>query len=198
MLDAGTLADSSSQINIWLLTPLLIFLARICDVAIGTFRIISLSRGRRYLAPFLGFFEILIWLFAIRQIFQHIDHIAAFIAYAAGFAAGNLVGVMIEEKIALGHLAIRVITPEDSSALLASLREARYGVTSVAAKGQMGDVQLIFMVIERKEYDRVIEMIRRAHQSAFISVSDVREASEGIFPVPEYRTSLRFPWRKSR
>lgn len=176
------LADSTSWINLWVLTPALIFTARIFDVTIGTIRIVSVSRGRRYLAPFLGFFEVLIWLFAIRQIFQHVDHIAAFIAYAAGFAAGNWVGLIIEEKMALGLLAVRVITAEDATGLAARLRGANFGVTTVSAKGQSGDVQLVFMIIERREYDRVIAMIREVHPTAFISVEDVRTARQGIFP----------------
>lgn len=190
------LADDA--LRIWAVTPLLIFFARVCDVTLGTIRIISLSRGRRYLAPFLGFFEVLIWLLAIREIFEHTDHVAAFLAYAAGFAAGNFVGLMIEEKIALGHLAIRIITADDSTDLIGALRDAEFGVTSVAAQGQSGAVQLIFMVIARREYDRVMEMIGNTHPRAFVSVSDVRSASEGVFPRQEYSTSLRFPRRKGK
>ncbi|MGH9458790.1 MAG: DUF2179 domain-containing protein [Thermoanaerobaculia bacterium] len=193
-----TLTETTTQMNVWVLTPLLIFAARVCDVTIGTIRIISLSRGRRFLAPVLGFFEILIWLFAIRQVFQNLDHIAAFFAYAAGFAAGNFVGILIEDKIALGHLAIRVITPGDAGELANRLRAEHFGVTTVAAHGQSGAVQLVFMVIERREYDRVIEVIRAVQPRAFISVSDVREATAGVFPKASYSTALRFPRRKSR
>lgn len=189
-------ADISPAVNIWLLTPLLIFLARIFDVTIGTIRIISLSRGRRILAPILGFFEVLIWLFAIRQIFANLDHLSAFIAYAGGFAAGNFVGMLIEEKLALGHLAVRLITAADATPLVTELRAASFGVTTVAAQGQTGAVQLIFMVIERREYDRVMEIVRTLQPSAFVSVSDVRSASEGVFPRAEYRTAVRFPRRK--
>ena len=190
------MADISPAINIWVLTPLLIFLARIVDVTIGTIRIISLSRGRRLLAPVLGFFEVLIWLFAIRQIFQNVDHIAAFVAYAAGFAAGTFVGMLIEEKLAFGHLAIRMITAADATPLVERLRSENFGVTTVAAQGQTGAVQLIFMVIGRREYERVMELVRELQPAAFISVSDVRSASEGVFPKAEYRTNLRFPRRK--
>ncbi|MFN2238600.1 MAG: DUF2179 domain-containing protein [Thermoanaerobaculia bacterium] len=191
------LIDHSAQINAWLLTPLLIFAARVCDVTIGTIRIIFISRGRRVLAPMLGFFEILIWLYAIRQIFQNLDHVATFLAYAAGFAAGNYAGLLIEDKIALGHVAIRVITGQDSSGMIGRLR-ARYGVTSVPARGASGEVQLVFMVIQRREYERALEIIREEQPTAFISVSDVRSASEGIFPKPEYSTPLKRPWRKGK
>jgi uncharacterized protein YebE (UPF0316 family) len=191
------LTDHAALINVWLLTPLLIFVARVCDVTIGTIRIIFISRGHRVLAPMLGFFEVLIWLFAIRQIFQNLDHFATFIAYAAGFAAGNYAGLLIEDKIALGHVAIRVITGQDSSGMIGRLR-ARYGVTSVPASGASGEVQLVFMVIQRREYERALEIIREEQPTAFISVSDVRSASEGIFPKPDYATPLKRPWRKGK
>lgn len=184
-------ADVSPAVNIWLLTPALIFMARIVDVTIGTIRIISLSRGRRLLAPVLGFFEVLIWLFAIRQIFQNVDHLAAFVAYAAGFAAGTFVGMLIEEKLALGHLAIRMITAADATPLVERLRAENFGVTTVAAQGQTGAVQLIFMVIDRREYERVMEIVRELQPAAFISVSDVRSASEGVFPRPEPSSRFR-------
>lgn len=186
------------EVRLWVITPLLIFVARVCDVALGTIRIISVSRGRRYLAPILGFFEILIWLLAIREIFANMDHVAAFMAYALGFAAGNLAGLWLEERIALGHLAIRVITAEDSSDLVTALRAAHFGVTTVAAQGQSGSVQLVFLVIERKEYERVMKIVAKTHPKGFVSVQDVRSASEGVFPKGEYKTPLRISGRKSR
>ena len=86
----------------------LIFLARICDVSIGTMRIIFVSKGKRNIAPILGFFEVLIWITAISKIMENLDNYVNFIAYAAGFATGNFVGMIIEEKLAMGILMIRV------------------------------------------------------------------------------------------
>jgi len=178
----------------WILTPLLIFIARICDVSIGTMRIISLSRGYRKLAPVLGFFEILIWLAAIRQIFQHLDNPAAFVAYAAGFATGNWVGMKIEDRLALGLAAVRVITAEDASDLIRTLADADFGVTTLAAEGVNGAVRLIFMIIRRKDLELVRTLTCEHHPGAFITVSDVRSASEGVFPKSDYRIGSRdFP-----
>ena len=83
-----------SNLFIYVLLPLLIFMARICDVSIGTLRIIFVSKGKRNIAPVLGFFEVLIWITAISKIMENLDNYVNFVAYAAGFATGNFVGMM--------------------------------------------------------------------------------------------------------
>ena len=101
-----------SDLFSYVLMPLLIFLARICDVSIGTMRIIFVSKGKRNIAPILGFFEVLIWITAISKIMQNLDNYVNYIAYAAGFATGNFVGMIIEEKLAMGIQMIRVFAHE--------------------------------------------------------------------------------------
>lgn len=169
------------QEQLWVLVglPFLIFLARMTDVALGTVRIIFVSRGLRKVAPLIGFFEILVWLIAISQVLQHLDRPVNFIAYAAGFATGTYVGILLEEKLGIGLLALRVITEEDASELTDELREARFGVTSFAARGVQGRVRLLFTILQRKDLDRAMEIVRRCNPQAFVSVSDVRAASEG-------------------
>lgn len=172
----------SPEIRTWLVTPLLIFLARLIDVSIGTMRIIFISRGHRALAPMLGFVEVLVWLLAIRQVFTQLDNPAAFVAYAGGFAAGNYLGLIIESKVAIGLLAVRIITAEDSRDLISQLNSRDFGVTSMAARGVTGDVQLIFTIVPRRQLERVTDIVRSLHPRAFISVSDVKSVSEGVFP----------------
>ena len=96
------MAFFGSEIFTFIILPILIFIARVCDVSIGTMRIIFISRGAKILAPLLGFFEILIWLVAIGKVMQNLDNIACYVAYAGGFATGNFVGIRIEEKLAMG------------------------------------------------------------------------------------------------
>jgi uncharacterized protein YebE (UPF0316 family) len=99
---------SGSPVFAWVILPLLIFAARICDVTLGTLRIIFVSRGKKLLAPLLGFFEVSIWLLAISQIMQNLNNPVCFLAYAGGFAMGNFVGILIEDKLAMGILVIRI------------------------------------------------------------------------------------------
>lgn len=169
--------------DLWpLVLPLLIFCARLGDVTLSTLRIILVSRGMKHLAPFIGFFEVTIWLFAITQVMKHLDHWYNIVAYAAGFSAGTWVGIWLEERLALGLLSVRVITTDDASDLLERLRDERFGVTDFAARGVRGNVRLIFSVIQRKDLERMREIVRSVHPKAFISVADVRSVSEGFIP----------------
>lgn len=173
--------------SVWVLTPLLIFFARMTDVSLATLRIIMLSRGRRRLAPFLGFFEILIWLIAIRQIFQHLDNWLAFVAYAAGFASGTALGMAIEQRLAIGLVAVRVIATNEATQIVDELRSRDFGVTSFAAEGQRGQVKLIYTIIPRKKLNAALSVIRGHNPKAFVSITDIRSVSEGFFPAAPYR-----------
>lgn len=181
-----------SETFTFIIVPVLIFFARVCDVTMGTIRIIFVSRGHKFLAPLVGFFEILIWLIAIGKIFQNLNNITCYIAYAGGFAAGNLVGIWLEEKLAMGTLIIRVITRKDASELISSLRSAGYGATSIAAEGSSGTVSVIYSVIKRSDLDDVVGIVKRFNPKAFYSIEDVRFISEGVFPLSKsgYRNGI--------
>jgi uncharacterized protein YebE (UPF0316 family) len=193
LLNFFGLSFLDSDIFTWVVVPLLIFTARVIDVTMMTMRIIFVSRGRRYLAPAIGFFEVLIWLLAMGQVMKNLNNPASYIAYAAGFATGNIVGIYLEKRLALGMLLVRVITVQDAGELLATLRSAGYGFTSIDAHGATGQAQLIFMVIKRKDLHEVKEIITRCHPKAFISIEEIQSASAGIFPPdsPGKRNSLR-------
>ncbi len=171
-----------SELFKWFLLPLLIFIARIADVSIGTIRIVFVSRGQKLLAPLLGFVEILIWLLAIGQIMRNLSNVACYIAYASGFAMGTFVGLYIEEKLALGLLTIRIITHRDASRLVASLRKSGFGVTDIPAFGSTGKVDVIYTIVRRSDLDRVVTIINELNPNAFYAVENVRAAREGIFP----------------
>lgn len=159
--------------------PVLIFLGRLTDVTLGTLRIILIGRGLRKVAPLVGFLEVLVWLVVLTTVMEHLDRPLNFIAYAGGFAAGTYAGMFVEGKIALGLVAVRVITEGDSSDLLARLREERFGATDFAARGLQGRVRFILTILPRRDLDRLIDLVRQLHPHAFVTVSDVRDASEG-------------------
>jgi uncharacterized protein YebE (UPF0316 family) len=172
-----------SAIFTYAVVPVLIVFARICDVTIGTLRIIMLSRGHKYLAPFFGFFEVLIWVTVTAKIMQNLHNPVCYIAYAGGFAIGNFIGIIIEERLAMGTLVIRVITSREASGLTADLRERGFGATSIPAEGSSGPVNVIFTVIKRSALKDVVEIIKQFNPRAFYSVEDVRYVSEGVFPL---------------
>ena len=166
------------------LIPLLIFLARIADVSIGTIRIMFISRGMRVVSSLLGFFEILIWLVAISQIMKNLTNITNYIAYAAGFGMGNFVGISIERKLSLGNLMIRTVTKQNGTELVKSLRSKGYGATGVNAQGTAGPVKIIFTIVRRKDVEKVIEIIKRFNPNAFYTIEDIRSVAEQkVFPI---------------
>jgi len=171
----------NSDLFRYLLLPLFIFLARIMDVTIGTIRIIFVTKGLRRIAPIFGFFEVLIWLLAISRIMQDLDNWVYYIAYAAGFATGNFVGMYFEEKLAIGHELIRVITRKDATELIEELRTKGYGVTSVRAQGIEGEVAVIFIIARRSRIQEILDMIRRFNPRALYTVESIKYVNREIF-----------------
>jgi uncharacterized protein YebE (UPF0316 family) len=189
----------NSELFAWVVLPVLIFIARVSDVSLGTVRVIFIARGLKYLAPIVGFFEILIWLMAIGQIMQNLSNPFCYIAYAGGFATGNYVGMWIAEKLSLGVVLIRVITSKDASELLEYLKSAEYGVTSVDAEGSAGKVQVVFTIIRRREVATVVNLIKQFNPKAFYTIEEVGFVEEGIFPTRKNWLGNVFrSWRKGK
>jgi uncharacterized protein YebE (UPF0316 family) len=171
----------SDLIN-WLLIPLAIFFARILDVSLGTLRIVFLSRGKRNIAPILGFFEVLIWILAISQIMRNLGNAASYIAYAAGFAAGNYIGLIIEERLAIGLVAIRIFVIHGADVIVKKVHEVGYGVTKLCGEGSEGAVDIVYSIVQRKDLKKIKGIIDEVNPRAFFIVEEVRVTHEGIFP----------------
>ena len=171
----------NSDLFRYMLLPLFIFVARIMDVTLGTIRIIFVTKGIRKIAPIFGFFEVLIWLLAISRIMQDLDNWVCYIAYAAGFATGNFVGMYFEEKLAIGHELIRVITRKDARELIEELRTKGYGVTSVKAQGIEGEVAVIFIIARRSRIQEILDMINRFNPRALYTVESIKYVNREIF-----------------
>jgi uncharacterized protein YebE (UPF0316 family) len=184
----------SSDIFSFLILPLLIFLARICDVSINTIRIIYMLGGRRLTATLLGFFEAFIWLLVIREIFKHLDNWLCYVAYPAGFACGIFVGMIIEEKIAYGKVIVRIITRKDVTQLIQYLNIQHFRFTKVNAEGPDGNEALVFTVLERERLDDLLNKLKELIPTAFYTIEKVKAAAESG-ALPEERGGLRiFTW----
>jgi uncharacterized protein YebE (UPF0316 family) len=184
-----------SELFVYLVIPLLICLARIVDVTIGTLRIIFISKGLKYLAPLMGFFEVIIWLIAIGQIMQNLSNVVNYIAYGLGFAIGNFVGITIDNKISLGYVLVRIITRRSATNLVEWLEKSGRKFTIVDARSDWGLVNIIYMPLKRKEVKEVISIIKRFNPHAFYTVEDVRAVSGSTFKdgfIPDKKRSI---WR---
>ncbi|HEX2977304.1 MAG TPA: DUF2179 domain-containing protein [Bacteroidales bacterium] len=187
----------------YIIMPVLIFCARICDVSIGTLRIIFVSKGKKNIAPFLGFFEVLIWIIAISKIMQNLDNYINYVAYAAGFATGNLIGMIIEEKLAMGILMIRIFANERGHDLVADLNINGYGATVVNAHGAREDVSLIYTIVQRTDIEKVIKIINKFNPKSFYTIEDIKSVNEGILTPRKVPDVFPFSdiireWRKGK
>jgi len=183
----------SSIVYAWVLLPVLIFLARIADVSIGTVRLIFVSRGFKYLAPAVGFFEVLIWLLAIGQIMKNLSNPICYIAYAGGFATGNFVGMWLAEKLLLDVVLIRVISNKDVLPLIKFLKSEDYGATSIDGHGTTGQVKVVFTIVPRREVQHVADLIKKFDPQAFYSIEEVGYVEKGVFPVSRSWRDFNLP-----
>jgi uncharacterized protein YebE (UPF0316 family) len=164
---------------------LMIFVARVADVTLGTMRIVFISRGQKILAPVLGFFEILVWLFALRIVMANLTNVSYYVLFAAGFAAGTYVGLYVEEKLALGMRIMRIVTKSDATELIEALRKDGHGVTILDAEGSEGPVHVLFSIVKRKNLSNLIRRVRDYNPRAFYSIEDVEFVSAGVFAARE-------------
>ena len=168
------------EIYPWL-TPMIIFIGRICDVTLGTLRIIFVSKGEKKKAPVVGFFEVFIWVIVISQIFSNANDIVAYLSYAGGYAAGNFVGIMVENKIAIGFLLFRIYTKKDGAELTRLLNDNGFGSTCLKGEGAISEVSVIETVVSRKSEKKVVRLVNLFDPDAFYLVEDVRSKQRGIF-----------------
>jgi uncharacterized protein YebE (UPF0316 family) len=162
--------------------PALVFVAELTVVTLSTVRIICLGRGQKVIASAIGFFEVSIWLFAIGQIMQNLSNLGCYLGFAGGFTAGNFLGVLVEKRLGLGTLVVRVITGREVEGLVQRLRAGHYGVTCLEGHGAAGPVTVVLTVIPRKELAGVVAIIKGFDPHCFYSVDDVQSAEAGVFP----------------
>lgn len=173
---------------------LAIFLARICDVSLGTVRTIIVFRGYRLLAAIIGFLEVTIWIMAAGQVLKNFDVSKWYlvVGYAAGYATGNIVGIWLESKLAIGNTIVRVFSRNLESPIIATLLpEQDFFVTEVV--GQSADekpLRIVFVVSKRKDLPRLLKLIKTSDPDAFYTIEDIRSLHEGIYPKKNHAHSF--------
>jgi uncharacterized protein YebE (UPF0316 family) len=165
------------------LGPLLIFFMRIADVSLATVRMLMIMRNHKLLAPLIGLFEVLIWLFAAGVAIQHLESPWHVLGYAGGFATGNWVGLWIEGKLALGVSAMQVFTPSHGAEVAQTLRGIGHGVTEFMGKGKDGAVEVVYSVVKRKDAMAAMEAVHRLDEDAFVTLGEISAIQYGwMFP----------------
>ena len=153
--------------NIWLL-GILIFFARIIDVSVGTLRTISIVQGRTKVAFFLAFIETCVWLIVLSQVLPKVmlePLLGVF--YAFGFASGNVVGILVEKRLAMGYINFRIITGKYAKEITNTLREKGFAVTNFEGEGKDGKVTEIYVATDRKNLPMLIKIVKEIEPDAF-------------------------------
>jgi uncharacterized protein YebE (UPF0316 family) len=170
--------------------PVAIFLLRIVDVSLSTMRILLAVRGHKYVVPFIGFFEVLIWVFAVGNAIRFLDSPLHLLGYAGGFATGSIVGLLIEERLAIGYATIRIVSRHAGVEMSDALRSLGFGVTEFAGQGRDGPVEVAYTVCKRRDITRVITEVERWDAQAFITVEEPRDIRWGWMHATPRQMSL--------
>jgi uncharacterized protein YebE (UPF0316 family) len=159
----------------------LIFLLRVMDMTLDTLRVLVVMRGRKPLAWVLGFFQALIFVLAISSVLKDLDNVLNIIGYAAGFATGNVVGMWIEERLAIGHMNLSIVSSRLGAAIAEKMRLEGFAVTEVPARGKDGTVTMLNCSVLRKNVQQVHALVNEIDPSAFITAEDVRPVRRGFW-----------------
>jgi uncharacterized protein YebE (UPF0316 family) len=162
-----------------LLNVVFIFVLRVLGVSISTVRVLLMTRGMRLTSAALGFFEVLVYALAIGQVVQDLNNIPNLMSYCLGFSAGTLLGMWLEQRLALGYATVRVITVENGHQVAQAIHAAGFGATEDRARGKDGFVGIITTVVRRREIDAVRDIVHQAAPNAFITVEETRQVERG-------------------
>jgi uncharacterized protein YebE (UPF0316 family) len=168
---------------------LLIFALRIVDVSLDTMRVLMAVRGKRLVAGVLGFFQAMIWIFAVGGAIRYLDSWMHILGYAAGYATGTFVGVTIEQAVAFGLSTVRIVSRHGGVEIAEALRERGYGVTEVPGFGRDGSVEIVQSVVQRAHLDEVMEIVDRFDPTAMVTVEEPKVLRGGSVVARDWRVS---------
>jgi len=179
--------------------PLLIFSLRICDVSLALLRTLLAVRNVRIAVPIIGFFEVLIWIFAVGAAIRNLNSPWHLLGYAGGFAMGNVVGMWIEGKLAFGMAIVRIMSKHGGVEVAEALREKGFGVTEFAGHGRDGRVEIVDTVIKRRHIPEVLAVVDYWDPGAFVLVEEPRLIRHGWLQAnPRNRVALPLGWIRGK
>lgn len=161
---------------------LYLFLLRILDMTLFTLRLMFLVRGRKLTTWVMAFGGAAAYVIGVRQVLTDMGNWAKLIGYAAGFATGVLIGMWIEERIALGYIRLQIVSARRGALLVESLRQEGFAVTEISGRGKDGVVTLLHCSLPRRSADHAEQIILDADPEAFIVAQDMRPIQRGFWP----------------
>ncbi|MBR74029.1 MAG: hypothetical protein CL872_03725 [Dehalococcoidaceae bacterium] len=152
---------------------LLIFLARMLDVTLGTIRNLYVNAGLKISSAVAGFFQMIVWVFAVAGLVNDLNDISRIILYALGFSAGTIAGIWIEDKIALGFRSVRIMNQNQELSLANILRDKGYNITQIPAQGYKDKVEVVIAILSRKEIDNFTKLVEKIAPNVFYTIEKV-------------------------
>jgi uncharacterized protein YebE (UPF0316 family) len=177
--------------------PVVIFCLRIVDVSLDTLRVLFMVRGKKKIAGLIGFFQALIWIFAIGNAIRYLDSLWHVVGYAAGFGMGTVVGVTIEHALAYGLSTVRIVSRHAGVEIAEALRERGYGVTELSGVGRDGSVEIVNSVVQRQHLDEVMEIVDRWDDSAFVTVEEPKILRGGSLASRRWKMNVPWPFERA-
>jgi uncharacterized protein YebE (UPF0316 family) len=158
-----------------------IFFLRVLETSLDTLRVLFVMRGRKGLVWIVGFFQSLVFVLAIASVISDLSNPLKILGYATGFATGNVVGVWIEEKLAIGHIHMIIVSSNFGSAIAEKIRDEGYAVTEIPARGRNGMVAMLSCSVFRRNLQKIRNLVNQIDDSAFITAEDVRPVRRGFW-----------------
>ncbi len=165
---------------------LLIFALRVLGIAIGTLATLMTVQGRRVYAMLSNFFSALVYVVAIGKVVANLDNVWNIFAYCCGVAAGTLIGMMWEQRLALGHVEVRFISAKKGDALADALRDAGCGATELYGHGRENVVGIVEAIVPRKDVDDLLKIAKAVDENAIVTVTEARTVLRGYWK-PQWR-----------
>jgi uncharacterized protein YebE (UPF0316 family) len=163
------------------LNALIIFGLRITDMSIDTLRVLFVVRGQKAVSWLLGFCQSAVFVIAITRVLADLNNPLVVLGYAAGFATGNVIGILAEERLAIGHIQLQIVSRRRGAAVARALRKSGYGVTEISARGRDGTVRLLTASVHRKDAALARQIVHDVDEAAFITSEDVRPVRRGFW-----------------
>jgi len=166
--------------NVWLIA-LLIFVVRVLNMALDTVRMLTVMRGMRTVTWILGVFQTALFVIALGSVINDLNNPINIAAYSFGFGTGNVIGMMLEKRLAFGYINITIISPTHGQELAEKLRKKGHAVTVIPARGKDGEVEILECSVQRKFAKEIQDTALESDPKAFITSRDIRRVWRGYW-----------------
>jgi len=160
---------------------LFVFAMRLTDMSLDTFRLLLVMRGQKWLAGFIGMIQATVFILAVSTVLRGELNVWTVSGYAIGFGCGVILGMFVEERLAMGHAMLRVYSPAGGRMIAESLRQAGYAVTEISGRGQTGSITIINAVVRRRKVQEVRALIDSVDPGAFVTIDEAHPLQSGYF-----------------